>query len=374
MKKAKKKTTYGRVTITQAGKSFRIRWREDNKPRERTSTNYETACKMAQDIDARLEFGRPGNPKSSFAALVAAATERNEFRRYSNDAWGTLRSLARNHIIPAFEDHKASSVKKIDLENFLDKLLLEDQLSKYTVSKIRLIIRRACALGVRLGIWDAATNPAADLRVPQSDTDETNYVQLQQVSEDRIPTEDEVRRLLDVAWKSRPLHGFILELAARSGLRWSEIMGLRPEDFDFDKRVIKVERARRELLDGSVIVKSTKTAAGKRVAVLSKLSVDRVRAFVETQPKNEFICLSMTGNIVRKTNFVKPFRRYKKEAEFPAHLTTHSLRHFFGTYGLRAGVNLVDVSKLMGHANPQTTMTLYVHGDSESVERSKKFL
>jgi len=120
MKKAKKKTTYGRVTITQAGKSFRIRWREDNKTRERTSTNYEAACKMAQDIDARLEFGRPGNPKSSFAALVAAATERNEFRRYSNDAWGTLRSLARNHIIPAFENHKASSVKKVDLENFLD--------------------------------------------------------------------------------------------------------------------------------------------------------------------------------------------------------------------------------------------------------------
>lgn len=374
MKRTKKKTTYGRVTITQAGKNFRIRWREDNKARERTSTNYETACKMAQEIDTRLEHGRPGNPKSSFAALVAAATERNEFRRYSEDAWGTLRSLARNHIIPAFEDHKASMVRKVDLDNFIDKLLLEDQLSKFTVSKVRLIIKRACAHGVKLGIWDLTTNPAADLRVPQSDANESNNVQLQQVSEDRIPLEDEVKRLLDVAWKSRPLHGFILELAARSGLRWSEIMGLRPEDFNFDKRVITVDRARRELHNGDVIVKSTKTAAGKRVAVLSTTSVVRIRPFIEAQQKNEFICRGSTGHIVRKTNFVKPFRRYKELANFPALLTTHSLRHFFGTYGLRAGVDLVDVSKLMGHANPQITMALYVHGDSESVERFKKFL
>lgn len=374
MKKTKKKTTYGRVTVTQSGKSFRIRWRENNTAKEKTSTSYEKACKMALEIDARLERGRPGNPQCTFGELAAAATERNEYRQFGEDAWKTVRSITRNYVVPEFGDRKASSVTRDDLLNFIDRLLLKDKLSKYTVAKVRLVLVRACAQGVRLGVWDAASNPAADIKLPKSNQGQENNVQLQKVSPDRIPQEDEVERLLDVAWKARPVHGFILEIAARSGLRWSEIMGLMPEDFDFKNRIITISRARRELQDGSDIVKVPKTDAGERLAIISKASLQRVKEFVEAQPKNEFICRSSTGNIMRKTHFVKPLRRYKKQAGFPAHLTTHSLRHFFGTYGLRAGVDLVDVSKLMGHANPRTTLTLYVHGDSQSVERGKKIL
>lgn len=374
MKKTKKKTTYGRVTVSQSGKYFRIRWRENNKTKEKTSTSYEKACSIAQEIDARLEAGRPGDPRMSMAALVAAATERTEYPNFSDDSWNNLRSLVRNHIVPHFENQKATSVTRDDLQKFLNNLLLGDELSKYTVSKIRGILARTGNYGLRIGTWTAATNPAAGIQLLRSRPGDVNNIQLQAVPTERIPTEDEVQRILDVAWDARELHGFILELAARSGLRWSEIMGLKPSDFDFDNRTVKVERARVERQDGSVFLKSTKTQAGNRYTVLAKSSVERVKKFVDAQPKNEFICRSSTGHIVRKTNFVAPLRRYKKQAGFPFHLTTHSMRHFFGSYGSRIGVHNSDVSRMMGHANPYTTLTLYVHGDVGSVDRAKELL
>jgi integrase len=374
MKKTRKKTTYGRVTVTQSGKYFRIRWRENKKTKEKTSTSYEKACSMAQEIDARLDAGKPGDPRMSMAALVAAATARTQYPNYSDEAWSNLRSLVRNHIVPKFENQRATSVTHDDLQNFLNGLLLGDHLSKFTVSKIRTILVRTGNYGMHLGIWTTTTNPTAGIHVLRSKPGDINDVQLQTVPLEDIPSEEEVRRLLDVAWEARPLHGFILEIAARSGLRWSEIMGLKPSDFDFENRILNVERARRELPDGTVIVKPAKTKAGNRMAIISKVSVKRVRAFVESQPANEFICRSASGGIVRKTHFVKPLNKYKAAANFPSHLTTHSLRHFFGTYGLRVGVKLVDMTRIIGHANPKTTLGLYVHGDPESVERSKAFL
>jgi len=374
MKKIPNKTTYGRVTITKRGNGFRIRWRENKMPQEMTTTDYTKACKLAPEINARLERGQVGNPNCTFAELAVLATQRSEYSQFSDDSWQNIRSLVRNYIVPDFGDLKASSVRREDLMNYVNKLLLNDELSKYTVSKVRLILVRTCAEGMRRGIWASGANPSDGLRLPQSREGQKNNVQLQAVPKDRIPKEEEVQRLLNVAWEARPLHGFILELAARSGLRWSEIMGLKPEDFDFDNRIINVDRARRELHDGTVIEKPTKTPSGTRMAIISKVSVKKLRDFVEMQPTNEFICRSATGGIVRKTHFVKPLRRYKAKANFPSQLSTHSLRHFFGTYGLRVGVKLVDVSKMIGHANPKTTLALYAHGDSESVERGKAFL
>ena len=161
--------------------------------------------------------------------------------------------MVRNHIVPHFENQKATSVTRDDLQKFLNNLMLGDGLSKYTVSKIRGILVRTGNYGLRIGTWTATTNPAVGIQLPRSRPGDINNIQLQTVPTERIPTEVEVQRLLDVVWEARPLHGFNLELATRSGLRWSEIMGLKLNDFDFTNRNVKVERARKERHEKSVL-------------------------------------------------------------------------------------------------------------------------
>lgn len=65
MKKKPKKLTYGRVTVAEGPKGIRVRWREDNKDRERTSPTFEEGCRLAQEINARLESGGVGSPEGS---------------------------------------------------------------------------------------------------------------------------------------------------------------------------------------------------------------------------------------------------------------------------------------------------------------------
>jgi integrase len=108
------------------------------------------------------------------------------------------------------------------------------------------------------------------LRVPGSSAGGENDVQLQLLHQDAIPTTDQVDALLEAAWADNARNGFILEMTARSGLRWSEIMALKASDFDFTARTVYVQRARRVRHDGTVHVKMPKTKAGRRKTVLAK--------------------------------------------------------------------------------------------------------
>ena len=46
-------------------------------------------------------------------------------------------------------------------------------------------------------------------------------------------------------------------------------------------------------------------------------------------------------------------------------LTPHELRHSFGSILYERGVDIVTISKLMGHARIEITVKLYVHDSME---------
>jgi integrase len=57
-----------------------------------------------------------------------------------------------------------------------------------------------------------------------------------------------------------------------------------------------------------------------------------------------------------------------KEAGLP-HLTWHHLRHNAGSYLLSENVPITAVSKILGHANPAITMSIYAHELKEDFEQ-----
>ena len=245
-------------------------------------------------------------------------------------------------------------------------------MSPHTVAKVHRILTKTGEAGVGCGVWTPAQNPAANIRVPGSSAGGENDVQLQLLHQDAIPTTDQVDALLEAAWADNARNGFILEMAARSGLRWSEIMGLKASDFDFTARTVYVQRARRVRHDGTVHVKMPKTKAGRRKTVLAKSSVNRVRAFVAAQ-NGEFLVTTKNGTVLQRSSFTRPMNRYR-QLGYPHHLSVHSLRHFFATNALAVGVSVADVSHMCGHSSPQVTLSLYVHGSSESVDRATNLL
>ena len=369
-----KKVVYGRVSVTPALPYFRVRWREGGRSHERSTRDYVEACRLAKDTNDRLEAGQVGAPVGSFAAVLDAATHRSHYPRYDDDSWNNIRSLLRHQIIPYLGDLKAKQVRHQDLQAHLEFLLFDEEMSKHTVSKVRTIFVRTGKYGVREGIWTEATNPAASLQVPASSAGAENDVQMALVPADQIPTDDQVASLLDAAWEDSRRNWFILAMAAGSGLRWSEITGLRASDFDFAARTVYVQRARRTKHDGTVVVKGPKTVSGRRKSVIAAAYLDGIREFVESQPTEGFLVRTKFDTVLRRSSFTRPMKRYHEVSDYPEHLSVHSLRHFFGSRCVRLGVGVADVSQMMGHSSPQVTMTLYVHGDSSSVDRALALL
>jgi integrase len=67
------------------------------------------------------------------------------------------------------------------------------------------------------------------------------------------------------------------------------------------------------------------------------------------------------GGIRRRDSVVEAFRRLLAEAGLPSDVRFHDLRHTAGTLGLRQGMPLHAVSKMLGHADPAMTLRRYAH-------------
>jgi len=365
-KTKKKSARFGAVSVVARGTFVRIRWRENNQTVERSKKSWEEACAFARDVDARLASGGVGSPEGTFGGVADAAMSRERFPNYSDEAYENLRSILRIHIMPVLGAKKARLVSEKDCFTILETML-STGFSKHTVSKAKRVFSTIGKFGVKHGVWVSGQEPSHDLRMPKSKTQPTD-VQLSPVEPWRIPTDEQTSALVKAAWAMKALYGFIVEMACTCGLRWSEIRGLKPEDFDWDERVVFVQRSRYPKK-----TKGPKTQSGFRRVVIAADRVEILKSFVESCPKGEFIIRTQAGNAITNSNWAHVLVRLRKQSGFPEHLALHSLRHYCGSKWRREGkIALEDISRMMGHSNPSTTQTLYLHSDPDYIDRVKK--
>jgi integrase/recombinase XerC len=77
---------------------------------------------------------------------------------------------------------------------------------------------------------------------------------------------------------------------------------------------------------------------------------------------------NVRGRALTTRSVERIMKQYLAEANLPADLTPHAIRHSFATHMLDAGADLRSVQELLGHASLSTTQ-IYTH---VSVERLKK--
>ena len=216
----------------------------------------------------------------------------------------------------------------------------------------RTIARRASSLRRYFG-WLArsgvlAVDPSSGLSAPSG--------------EGRLPRvlrTDELTTLLDdppVAVEADPDHirlrdDAVLELLYGSGLRVSELCGLRPEDLDLPAGAITVwgkgSKQRR--------VPITAPSAEALVAWLQRGRA----ALVSDETPPDAVFLNARGRRLSRRDVQRVIDR---RAASPTH--PHALRHTFATHLLDGGADLRVVQELLGHADLSTTQR-YTHVSKE---------
>jgi integrase/recombinase XerC len=154
----------------------------------------------------------------------------------------------------------------------------------------------------------------------------------------------------------------ILELFYSTGMRLSELQGLRRADVDLVSQQVKVRgKGRKERLVpiGNHAALAMRNYEAKRDEL--------IRATGAKADRTAFF-LGRTGKAIGIRAVQQAIGEFLKQIDEDAGLSVHSLRHTFATHLLDAGADLRAVQELLGHASISTTQ-IYTH---TSVERLKQ--
>ncbi len=150
----------------------------------------------------------------------------------------------------------------------------------------------------------------------------------------------------------------MLEVLYASGLRVSELIGLRTVDV--------------RLRDGFLLCRGK--GGKERLVPLGKAAVDAVRRYQdEARPgllkkPTEDLFLSRLGAKYTRQGYWKMLKVYGKKAGLEAKIYPHVLRHTFATHLLERGADLRSVQLMLGHSQITTTQ-IYTHVSLDRLRR-----
>ncbi|OPX25114.1 MAG: hypothetical protein B1H04_00695 [Planctomycetales bacterium 4484_123] len=144
----------------------------------------------------------------------------------------------------------------------------------------------------------------------------------------------------------------ILMLLYATGMRASELVGLKVGDLHFELGVVRVfGKGRKER-----IVPVAEEALERIADYLRELGGSAGRE--ETDP----LFVSRSGRPLRREDLFRLVRKYVRRAALRGRVSPHTLRHCFATQLLAGGADLRSVQEMLGHADIATTQ-IYTHVD-----------
>jgi integrase len=284
-------------------------------------------------------------------------------------------SMQRIHISPAIGRRHIDAVTEGDIERLARSMLRRGSAPK-TIRNVMTFLHSVFALAIQKG-W-ASSNPVPGAARPRRrragdaspDLQFLTIAQLDRVldailDETVQPESAPTRRGRrgpapppppDVLG---PVLRVVILTAAMSGLRQSELLGLRWRDVDFPSQRIRVRNA---------FVRGEHSADGKS-DLSTRRSIpmtDRLHAELErwhdrtlySRPDELVFAHPLLGAPLDRTKVTRRFQRACRDAGVPA-IRFHDLRHTFGTM-LAASVPLRTIQEFLGHADLKTTQ-IYAH-------------
>ncbi len=142
----------------------------------------------------------------------------------------------------------------------------------------------------------------------------------------------------------------MMEVMYASGLRVSELIGLKQADINAHKATVRV------------LGKGQKT----RLVPLGEFAYDQVLAYlakrklVNPKEQSPYLFINRYGKPISRQFFFKRIKRYASQVGLSTAISPHTLRHSFATHLLEQGASLRAVQEMLGHTHLSTTQ-IYTH-------------
>lgn len=254
-----------------------------------------------------------------------------------------------------FGNKNINEITSEELQIYLNSL--KDRLSNSMIKKTYQQLNQAFKIAMNKGY--IMENPMTNVIKPKSNK-EDKIVRALTVEEQQEFTNWLVNKPVN-EYKYRNV--FLIQMYM--GLRVGETLALSTHDIDLQNKKINIHRTLSTDERGNIIMgNKTKTYSGKRILPIPDFLYPYIieqMQIANNQLNNEEKLLFKPYNskYVRRSNVNNELKRILKNEFGITDISTHSLRHTFGTRCIESGMAPVVVQKLMGHKDIGITLNTY---------------
>ena len=283
------------------------------------------------------------------------------------------RGILRLHIVPHIGAMPIQKLRAAHLQELYAKLMLTGgnkgrPLAPASVAYVHRVLHRALGHAATWGV--VGTNVAALVSPPPEPESEITIL-----TEEQIGT---VLRHLE-GRTLRPIISFLLGTGARRG----EALALRWKDVDLEKGTVRIERSIEQTKAG-LRIKAPKTKHGRRNVSISPWLVAELKAHRMRQQErrlslgqgkaapDDLVFARWDGSMRAPHGVSQKFAEAMKSLGIDC--TLHGLRHTHVSQLIAAGLDVLTISRRIGHASPAITLNVYSHVFKDSDVRAAEIM
>jgi integrase len=297
------------------------------------------------------------------------------FRAYVEETWWPSRHLEIStkagyranldrHFLPYFGDLPMAKILPSTVQGWVTQAVA-DGLSARSTVKYHVMLHSIFKRAVRDRV--IAFNPCADTELPKVIARKTRMVSPEEF--------DRVLAAVPARWQPLVL------TAIETGMRWGELIALRPRHIDFLRRTITVEETIVEVskklspTGERMIVKPYPKNDEPRTIRVDQALLDVLAARAQSLGLSRddllFPSTEMAGGnpVSRNTFRTRVWLPALEKAQLGHHVRIHDLRHAHASWLLAGGADLKTVMERMGHSQIQTTQK-YLHTLPDADDRA----
>lgn len=327
---------------------YRARYRDPlGRQRSETFTRKVDADRYLREMQVEIERGRWIDPAG---ADVALATWAEEFlslaRRLSPTTQETYARDLKRYILPRFGTYRIGRLPADEVENWLNDEIAAG-LAPSSVHRHYRTLRRMLQVAVE------------KQKIPANPCD--------RVQPPRVPRREMVfltwEGAVDLAEAINERYRALIYLAVDSGMRWSELVGLRRAKVDLIRRKVRVTEQLIHLESGEWLRKETKTNAGVRSITISSVTAAILADHIEQHCEpglDTLVFPNQAGNPLISSSFWQHhFQPALRQAGLACRF--HDLRHTSVALAIADGAHTKAIQTRMGHSSINVTLDRHGH-------------